>query len=295
MKGNLPKVLITGSNGQLGASLRHHPLAHEFAIIACPREKMDITDIDSIRVGINTDTPDIVINTAAFTAVDKAEQELNPCNRVNNDGARNVAIICQKNNIPLIHLSTDYVFDGVKNSPYLEDDQPNPISVYGQSKWLGEESVRGHCDHHIILRLTAVFSTYGNNFVKKILQLAKEKAELHVVTDQIICPTYAGDIAGAIYSLIKLLTVEKKNHWGTYHYSSFDGITWHQFATMIIQNATIPLLVKDIFGIASSAAKHDARRPAYSVLNCNKIKKDYGLMQPTWQNNLLNVIASITS
>lgn len=292
MKGYLSKVLITGSNGQMGASLRHHPFSREFEIIACPREVMDITDIDSIEAGIKAFSPDIIINTAAYTAVDKAELEINHCMHVNNDGARNIAIICKKNNLPLIHLSTDYIFDGIKTTPYLEDDPPNPISVYGRCKWLGEESVRKHCDEHVILRLSAVFSTYGNNFMKKILQMAKEKHELHVVADQIICPTYAGDIAGAIFNIIKLQNLGY-HHWGTYHYSSPEGITWHQFAITIIKNTNFALVVKNINAISSIESQREAKRPAYSVFNCNKIKKDYEITQPLWQNNLQNIIMSI--
>ena len=221
---NSPKILITGSDGQVGSALRAHVAAKNFHLIACNRENMDITNPVSIQQAISQFSPDIIINTAAYTAVDKAETHIEEVMQVNHIGTEHLAIACKRNNIPLIHLSTDYVFDGSNTLPYRENDTANPINVYGKSKWLGEQSIREHCEQHIILRVSGVFSEYGNNFMKTILRLANERKELNIIADQITCPTYASHIANVIYSLIPNL-----HTWGTYHYCDAPAVSWHEF------------------------------------------------------------------
>lgn len=164
MKVYLPKILVTGSNGQLGTALQQDNEQNNFDIIAASRSTMDITDMVSISDAIAHFTPDIIINTAAYTAVDKAESAEVECMRINHIGAQNIAVACHENKIPLIHISTDYVFDGSKQQPITEDEAVNPINLYGKSKWLGEEAVRNHLEQHIILRVSGVFSEYGHNF-----------------------------------------------------------------------------------------------------------------------------------
>lgn len=287
MSSYLPKILITGGNGQLGIALTLHPLAKEFQIRAYSRTDLDITDVLSIQNAFDTFHPDIVINTAAYTAVDKAEHEPALAMLINHTSVLELAIACNKQQIPLIHLSTDYIFDGTKTSPYLEDDKANPINVYGESKWLGEEAIRQHCEKHIILRVSGIVSAYKNNFFKTILSLAKKRKELQIVCDQITCPTFANDIAYALYSIAKELTT-----FGTYHYCSTPPTSWYQFACAIIEKANKPcdLLVEEIKAIPSIAYHAPAKRPAFSALHCNKIAVDYRLYQPSWNAHLEGMI-----
>lgn len=273
----MPNLLITGANGQLAKALQQNKLAQAWQITACPRAEMDITEPASIDTALTKFNPSIIINTAAYTAVDKAEQETEICLRTNYSGTKYLAMACHKQKIPLIHLSTDYIFDGKKNGPYQENDASNPLNFYGKSKWLGEEAVREYCEQHIILRVSGVFSEHGNNFFKTILRLACEKKELRIVADQITCPTYAGDIATAIFILLK-----KKLHWGTYHYCSTPAVSWHEFANAIVQNAKQkqPILAQKITAITTAEYPTPAKRPAYSVLDCSKIRDHYGIIQP---------------
>jgi dTDP-4-dehydrorhamnose reductase len=275
----LTKVLITGGAGQLASALQHHHLASTVQMQVCSRSQLDITQVDSIQQAIAHYQPDIIVNCAAYTAVDKAEQETEQALLINHIGAGHLASACNKNTIPLIHISTDYVFDGTKGSAYQEDDRVNPINQYGNSKWLGEQAVRELCEQHIILRVCSVFSEYGNNFFKTMLRLANEKTNLRVVSDQISCPTYAGDIAGAIFQLIAA-----SKTWGTYHYGSHDACTWHAFASAIIAAAKEKnkVMVEKVDAITTAEYPLPAKRPAYSVLNCHKIAIDYGISQPDW-------------
>lgn len=290
MKNYLRKVIITGGEGQLGCALRDHILAKEFHLAICPRDLIDITDPTSITNAFDRFSPDIVINSAAYTAVDKAEQEQEQCMRVNHQGARNIAAACQALQIPLIHLSTDYVFDGTSQSPYREDDAANPINCYGSSKWQGEQAVREQCEQHIILRTSAIFSEYGNNFLKTILRLAKERKVLRIVADQVTCPTYAGHLASAIYTIAK-----QPSHWGTYHYCDAMPASWHEFAAAILEMARQhqPLLVETIDAITTADYPTPAKRPAYSVLNCSKIEKYFGMTQANWAEAIKQITNAI--
>lgn len=290
MSNSLPKILLTGANGQIGMALRHHTRSAEYLFSPCSHTALDITDINSIMAAITDFAPDIVINTAAYTAVDKAEKEQEQAMQVNYIGAQNLALVCQKMNVPLIHLSTDYVFDGHHSSPYQEDEKASPLNVYGQSKWLGEQAIREECQHHVILRVSGVFSEYGNNFLKTILKLAREKKELRIVADQITCPTYAGDIAHVLFSMVQQLP-----RFGTYHYCNAAPVSWHAFATTIVQIAKKhqPLLVEEIKSISTSEYPTLARRPLYSVLDCHKIEKETGLNQTLWSKALAAIIPQL--
>jgi len=290
MKNCSRKILITGANGQLGTCLREHPAAADFQLAACTRSELDITDIASIERALATHKPDIVINTAAYTAVDKAEQEQAQCSRINHDGAKNIALACQQQHIPLIHLSTDYIFSGTQSSAYQENAGANPPNHYGMSKWLGEQAIQEACEQHLILRVSGVFSRHGHNFAKTIVRLAKERKQLRIVADQMTCPTYAADIAGALFRVAQHLS-----HWGTYHYCSSDPVSWHHFAEMIIHAARQKekLAVEEITAISTAEYPTPAKRPAYSVLDCGKIEKDYGIMQPSWRDALAAVVPHI--
>lgn len=281
------KILITGANGQLASALSHHTLAKEFDLILCDKNQLDITDIASVSNAMLTHKPDIVVNTAAYTAVDKAEQDQELAFKVNCKGAENLAVVCHANDIPLIHISTDYIFDGQKGHAYGENDASHPINYYGESKWQGEVAVRANCEKHIILRVSSVFSEFGHNFYKTILRLANERKDLRVVSDQISCPTYAGDIAGAIFQIIKS---EKK--WSTYHFCSALPVSWHGFASAIVNAAKekTDLMVEEVEAIPTSAYPTPAKRPAFSVLDCRKIMSDYQIEQPSWEDAIRKLL-----
>jgi dTDP-4-dehydrorhamnose reductase len=287
MKNYLPKVLITGGNGQLASALCHHPMAQAFHLMPCSRVEMDIANITSVTHAITIFNPDIIINTAAYTAVDKAEQDREQALRVNHLGAQHLAITCKERQIPLIHISTDYVFDGTHTTPYREDDATHPANFYGKSKCLGEETVRERCEQHIILRVSGVFSEYKNNFLKTILHLAQKRKELRIVADQITCPTYAGDIAHTLFTI-----VQNKPQWGTYHYCNTEPVSWYQFGVAIIEAARKhqSLLVEDTKAITTAAYPTAAKRPAYSVLDCGKIEKELGIIRPSWKNALASIV-----
>lgn len=291
MKNYSPKLLITGANGQLANALLAHQKAKSFLIKACTREEMDISNQDAIDNVIKKFTPDIIINTAAYTAVDKAEQEKEIAQHINCLGTKNLASACKEKNISLIHISTDYIFDGAKTSPYQENDAANPINYYGETKWLSEEIVRKVCEQHIILRVSGVFSEFGNNFLKTMLRLAQEKRNLRVVSDQITCPTYAGDIAGAIFTI-----ANEFKQPGTYHYVSHSPTSWHAFATAIIERAQNhkALQVEEIEAIATSEYLTAAKRPANSVLDCSKIYETFDIPQPSWFDGIKKTIKKIS-
>lgn len=283
----MPKILITGANGQVGHALQAHSAAKTFTLAALSRDKMDITSEQSIMAAFDQHHPDIVINTAAYTAVDKAESEHAACAAANHTGAELLAMQCHQKQIPLIHLSTDYVFDGAGTSPYKEDDAVNPVNYYGKSKLLGEQAVRAHCEKHVILRVSGIFSRHGHNFLNTMLRLGNERDTLNVVADQTICPTSADDIATTLFTLCQQL-----NHWGTYHYCSNPITNWHEFASTIFETAkkSGPIKVERVNAIQTEAYPTPATRPAYSVLDCSKIKRDYGITQSDWQQALNKLI-----
>lgn len=291
MTNYLPKLLITGGHGQLAQAFANHDLAKEYQLILCGRDELDISQSAAIEAAITKHLPDIIINAAAYTAVDKAEDEVSIADRINHIGAGLIALACEKNQIKLIHLSSDYVFDGTNNGNYLEDDEINPINIYGKSKWQGEEAIRNSCANHLILRVSGVFSEYGHNFLKTILQLARERTSLRVVSDQITCPTYAGDVAGAILTICKSPT-----HKGTYHYSSKKSVSWSDFAQLIIDKVQEyeNLSVKKITPVTSVEYASPAKRPPCVILDCDKIKMTFDIHQPSWHEAINRIIPILT-
>lgn len=285
-----PKVLITGANGQLGQALVKHPLASEFEITPCRHTDLDICQPASIEHAINLHVPDIIINTAGFTSVDKAESEASLADHANHIGAGQLALACNKHQIKLIHLSTDYVFDGSKGSKYTESDDTNPINIYGKTKWQGEMAVRRACDNHLILRVSSIFSEYGHNFLRTILRLARERTVLNVVSDQISSPTYAGDIAEALFNMCKA-----PSHKGTYHFCGEEGVSWYEFAQAIIIEAQAheKLSIQDIKSVTASEYPTAAKRPPYSVLDCAKIKMTFNINQPSWREVTKQIVAKL--
>lgn len=290
----LTKILVTGGEGQVAQALRRHALQKNFELFFCSHKEMDIANLQTVSSVIQRVKPDLIVNTAAYTAVDKAESEQEAAMLANYVGAKNLAIVCQQQAVPFVQLSTDYVFDGTKQHAYQEEDKTNPINVYGKSKCLGEEAIREHCTHHFILRVSAVFSEYGNNFLKTMLRLGQEKKELRIVADQTTCPTDANDIARVIYLLSNRIFQQKASA-GTYHYCGKEAVTWHQFATAIIETAKQyqPLAVEKIAAIAATDYPTPAKRPAYSVLDCKKIETQFGIEQMPLIHSIHHVVANL--
>lgn len=276
-------VLVTGASGQLGqalrkASVRFPELEMHFASSA----EADITDkhkLDTIFASIK---PDYCINAAAYTAVDKSESEAEIAHLVNVTGAANLAHCCNRFETILIHISTDFVFDGTKNFPYVETDATNPQGIYGQTKNDGEQAIRDILAEHFIVRTSWLYSEFGNNFMKTMLRLASERSTLNVVNDQIGTPTNANDLAEASLSIIQ----SKIKTFGTYHYSNEGSASWYDFAKEIFLCNGIKI---DLKPIPTSEFPTPAKRPAYSVLDKSKIKQVFGLQIKDWRTSLKEI------
>lgn len=282
------KILITGGNGQLASDLKRIARAQGVDIDAPGRKELDITDEAACHQYIKQSRPDIIVNAAAYTAVDKAEEEPEYADAINHQGAKNIARSCEICQIPMVHISTDYVFDGEKATPYTEDDKTAPAGVYGETKLAGEKAVRQLCSRHIILRVAWVFGFYGSNFVKTMQRLARERDVLNVVSDQKGCPTSTRAISEAILCICHT----ENPQWGTYHYCCKPPSNWYEFARMIIEETVSrePLKVLTLNPIASSQYPTPAKRPANSVLNCDKIARVFGVEQPDWRDELRLVV-----
>ena len=255
------KILLTGADGQLGRCIQDR--AGEHQLIPLNRQALDITEEQAVLACIQQHRPDVLVNSAAYTNVDKAELEPELAFAVNRDGPANIAKACAQFDISLIHISTDYVFDGTKGSPYTPEDKPNPINVYGKSKLAGEEAIRRTWDKHLIIRTSWLFSEYGNNFVKTMLRLAKERDEIRVVDDQVGCPTYAGDLAEVVLALLD------ERCWGTCHVVGTPAVSWYSFANTIMKTLSAqkpPLLLPQFVPISTDEYPTAALRPLYSEL-----------------------------
>ena len=270
------KLLSTGSHGLLGTNILPI-LERSFTIIPYDVEEWDITDRDAGERAIQEIRPDIILNLAAYTNVDDCEDCLSLADRVNAEGAGNVADLCRKHNIKLVHISTDYVFDGENDTPYTENDMPNPASVYGLSKLSGEKKVLANCPDAIIIRTQWLYGHGGVNFITKITQIAREQGVAEVVNDQRGCPTYTKDLAEPIRLLIE------KNRSGIYHVADADSCTWFEFAQEIFSTLRIDVALRPI---TSQQLNRKAKRPRYSVFDCSKLFRDTGHSMRTWQDAL---------
>ena len=283
-------ILLIGSNGQLGKELQKI-LPSYGNLISVERPTVDLAQPDTLRNVIRSNQPQIIINAAAYTAVDKAESEPELASAINAIAPLIIAQESQNLGAFLIHISTDYVFDGNGCSPYQETDATNPLSIYGKTKLAGEEAIRQTCDHHLILRTAWVYGTFGkSNFVKTILRLGAERQEIRVVADQIGSPTWAQDIATVIAQMIPQLTPEVS---GTYHYTNSGVASWYDFAVAIFEEAqqlNFPLKVENIVPITTAEYPTPARRPAYSVLACGKISTTIGTYPPHWRQRLRQML-----
>lgn len=279
------KLLITGSNGQLGNEIRvissNFP-QHQFFFTDVA--ELDITDIAAIENFVSAYKIDAIINCAAYTAVDKAEDDVDLCYKINRDAAKNLGKVAQKFGLKMIHVSTDYVFDGTNHIPYTEEMPVKPLGVYGQSKLEGEQVLQQNCADAVIVRTSWLYSSFGNNFVKTMLKLGSERDELNVIFDQVGTPTYAGDLADA---LLKIISSEKIIP-GIYHFSDEGVCSWYDFTKAIHKIAQIHCNVKPI---ESKDFPAKVTRPHYSVLNKAKIKSTYGIQIPHWEESLIKCVA----
>lgn len=287
------KILVLGCKGQLGRCLNDQLKNTNHEVIYTSRELIDISDFEQTKNQILKISPEVIINSTAYTAVDNAEEDQKNANLINHLSVKNIAEICNQLECWLVHISTDYVFDGNSKVPYKEDAQTNPQGVYGETKLKGELAIQVSSCKHVILRTAWIFSEYGNNFLKTMLRLGAERDELSIVGDQIGCPTYAQDIARSIVEIIPQLNLLESN--GVYHYCGDHPCSWYEFANAIFDQAVtnnlkIPSIV---MSIETSAYPTPAKRPMFSALSCSKIENDFGVHASNWRDGIGEVISKL--
>jgi dTDP-4-dehydrorhamnose reductase len=291
-------VLVFGATGQIGRELVGQAWPDGIRAVGADRGTADIADRTAVGHAFARMRPDLVVNAAAYTAVDGAEQEPARAFAVNRDGAAHLAEACAAQSVPLIHLSTDYVFDGAKAGAYAEDDPVAPLGVYGASKLAGEAAIQARLERHVILRTAWVFGVHGHNFVKTMLRLGAERSALRIVADQHGCPTEAADIARAIARIAAALLRpgDPAPRFGTFHYAGAPATTWHGFAEAIFRRAAahgrpVPTLT----AIATADYPTPARRPANSMLATDKLERTYAIAPCDWPVALDRVLAALLS
>lgn len=287
----MAKFLITGANGQVGYCLTQQ-LQGKADILALDRDKLDITDREAVFQTVAEFQPDVIINAAAHTAVDRAESEVELSEAININGAKYLAEASAEIGALMLHISTDYVFNGQGNQAYTEDDRVDPQGVYGRTKQAGEMAVLNANPQSVILRTAWVFGEHGHNFVKTMLRLGKERETLGVVADQIGAPTYAGDIAAVLIEIANQILTGKHNAFGIYHFSGQPYISWYGFAEEIFQQAVLQKMLEKaplVNAISTSDYPTPAKRPANSRLDLTKIKQVFGIEPSDWKKALLNL------
>ena len=273
-------ILITGSNGQLGNEMQQAAVRFpDFNYIYTDVAELDICDKGALDAFVKANNVNVIVNCAAYTAVDKAEDDVELCYKINRDAVRNIAEVATENKVKVVHVSTDYVFDGTNYLPYTEDMPVCPATVYGKSKLEGEQALLENCKESVILRTAWLYSSFGNNFVKTMIKLGTERDSLGVIFDQVGTPTYAADLADAILQLLSNKTFVP----GIYHFSDEGVCSWYDFTKTIHRMANITCDVKPI-----ETKDYPARtpRPHFSVLNKGKIKSTYGISIPHWEVSL---------
>ena len=276
-------VLITGSNGQLASCIKDRAKQYKgLNFIYTDYQELDISDLNHVEGFFKANQKiDYCINCAAYTAVDKAESDVEKAFEINAQGPKNLATICNEQDTILIHISTDFVFDGEKTEPYTETDIPKPISVYGASKLKGEVEIQETLKKYFIIRTSWLYSEHGTNFLKTMLNLAKTRDEISVVSDQIGTPTYAGDLANVI---LKIITSNTRS-FGLYHYSNEGVASWYDFAKAIFEASKIKIKTNPI---KTDAYPMPAKRPVFSVMDKTKIKKEFNIEIPLWREIINN-------
>lgn len=285
------RTLLTGSKGQLARCFRNR-LPENWELIATDSTSLDITDTEAVRNMVQNFQPDAIVNAAAFTAVDKAEAHVGTAFAVNATAVHNLASAARACQARFIHISTDYVFDGTNKTPYKEQDYTNPQSVYGRTKVSGELLALAANPDCVIIRTSWLFSEYGNNFVKTMIRLAGERDNLSIVHDQIGSPTYAGDLAQAIITLLQQPVAPR----GIYHYGGNKSVTWYEFAQAIFQAAQQQdpdFKIPQLNAITTDQYPLPAPRPAYSIMDCQKIENECGIKASDWQKALNEIIGKL--
>ncbi len=282
-------ILITGSNGQLGRELQLQAVNYpENHYIFTDIDTLDITKPKDIQQFLKGKNIDFIINCAAYTNVDQAEEDKDAANLLNAEAAEYLAQTANENNITLLHISTDYVFSGTAQKPYKETDIPEPNTAYGKSKLKGEQQIQKYCKKHIIVRTAWLYSPFGRNFLKTMLTLGQQKPELGVVADQTGTPTYAYDLADCLLKMMKIIqNNEDETFYGIYHFTNEGVCSWYDFATRIQALAKNNCIIKPL---KSSEFKTKTPRPQYSVLNKSKIKRKFGLEIPRWSDRVEHCI-----
>ncbi|WP_416190702.1 dTDP-4-dehydrorhamnose reductase [Neisseria sp. CCUG12390] len=285
------RILLTGSKGQLAHCLRDR-LPENWELIATDSSSLNITDAQAVKNMVHNFQPDVVVNAAAYTAVDKAEEQIDEAFAVNAGAVHHLASAAHEIHARFIHVSTDYVFDGSNKSAYRTTDAPNPQSVYGKSKLAGELLALSAHPEALIVRTSWLFSEYGNNFVKTMLRLAGERDSLSVVNDQTGNPTYAGDLAAAIIAVIE----ETEPRRGIYHYCGDKSVSWYEFAQAVFQTASRYIegfKMPELKSVPGSEYPLPAPRPAYSVMDNHKIERDFGVKASDWQKALNDIMGKL--
>jgi dTDP-4-dehydrorhamnose reductase len=287
------KILVLGAAGQIGYELCRAAWPEGTRLACLDYAELDITSRVAVAATVAREKPDLLVNAAAYTAVDRAESDGEAAFAVNRDGPAALAASCRKASIPLIHISTDYVFDGAKTTPYTEDDPVNPLGIYGQSKDAGDRAVREALCEHVILRTAWVYGVHGHNFAKTMLRLAGDHPRLRVVADQVGSPTAAADIAAAIVAVATQIAAGG-GRWGTFHFVNAGAVSWHGFAEAIFALAA-PWRgpAPEVAAIATADYPTPAERPANSVLDCGKIAAAYRIVPRPWREALADVIGEL--
>ncbi|VTZ23748.1 dTDP-4-dehydrorhamnose reductase [Methylocella tundrae] len=287
-------ILILGAGGQLGQELQRSASNKAVPHRAFSHAEVDIVDAGAVARALDATRPTVVVNAAAYTKVDLAEKEIEAARLGNEIGPGVIAGVCAAERTPLIHISTDYVFDGAKSAPYVESDPISPLGVYGRTKAAGEAAVREATDHHIILRTSWVYGEFGNNFLKTMLRLARERDELRVVADQRGCPTSTRDIADAILRIAPRIASDA-NLYGTYHFAGAGATTWHGFANRIV-DAQAPITGRrpSVVAITSADYPTPARRPANSVFDCSLFERSFGFSAHPWSEETDAIVKLLT-
>ncbi|MEK0360800.1 dTDP-4-dehydrorhamnose reductase [Pseudomonas sp. CBC3] len=292
------RILVCGAGGQVGHELVDRANKYGLEALSMTRGQLDITDADQVAAVVALLKPGMIINAAAYTHVDNAETHSEQAFAVNREGAARLAEAARYACIPLLHISTDYVFSGEAREPYREEDEVEPTGVYGASKLAGEEAIRAVLDEHLILRTSWVYGAHGHNFVKTMLRLGRQRDSLSVVADQFGCPTQAGSIADVLLQLAQRYAREGALAWGLYHYSGRSPCTWFDFAVEIFRQATVKgMLPKQpqVSAITTAQYPTPARRPAWSVLDCTRFETTFGIATHDWHEDLSVVLDSLVT
>jgi len=289
------RIALAGSKGQLGWEIENRAVSHGFEISPADLPELDITDRSSVEEWIESASPSVVINAAAYTNVDQAEDEEALAFRVNSDGPANLAAVCSAQGVPLIHLSTDFVFDGTATEPYAPDAPVSPIGAYGRSKAAGDEKIRDRLVENVIVRTSWLYGVHGHNFVKTMLRLGAERDVLGVVDDQSGSPTCAADLAEALLTIAAPICSGADVVWGTYHCCGAGVTTWCGFTRAILdfarQFGSAPLARVEPITTADYPTR--AQRPVYSALDCRSLEENFGIESPPWQESLEKTIRQL--